>query len=265
MFPEIYETEHLMRDSLLADFEFFWRNHYTWLKRPWLLAASPGTEKFLGDFEDAAMPSVPDQEVDLIVLPFLWRWNEWPFLTIGEAVEFFSQVFEKGRPKFFLGLVVPAQPQHLAWGLQNQQHHDGCVPNLERGPASLAAHDDPGLQPKPAPRSESHPAPGSMLEIYFIKGSDKWLLPKYMGFELMDELVSDMVQVDPTTRPTMDDVVRRFSKIKAGLSEWKLRSRFREDPRSKYTHTRIGVIRSTAFWVRQLYCMARRIPPIPAP
>jgi hypothetical protein len=33
-----------------------------------------------------------------------------------------------------------------------------------------------------------------------------------------------MVQEDPTKRPTMDDVVSRFSEIKSTLSTWKLRS-----------------------------------------
>jgi hypothetical protein len=40
----------------------------------------------------------------------------------------------------------------------------------------------------------------------------------------MEPLVADMVQDDPTKRPTMDEVVARFSEIKK-LSTWKLRSR----------------------------------------
>lgn len=41
----------------------------------------------------------------------------------------------------------------------------------------------------------------------------------------MVPLVNDMVQDDPTKRPTMDEVVSRFSEIKNKLSMWKLRSR----------------------------------------
>jgi len=41
----------------------------------------------------------------------------------------------------------------------------------------------------------------------------------------MEPLVTDMVQDDPTKRPTMDEVVTRFSEIKNKLSTWKLRSR----------------------------------------
>ena len=48
---------------------------------------------------------------------------------------------------------------------------------------------------------------------------------KYQGFEFMEPLVTDMVQDDPTKRPTMDDVVTRFSESKNKLSTWSLRSR----------------------------------------
>lgn len=41
----------------------------------------------------------------------------------------------------------------------------------------------------------------------------------------MEPLVTDMVQDDPTKRPTMDEVVTRFREIKNKLSTWKLRSR----------------------------------------
>jgi len=41
----------------------------------------------------------------------------------------------------------------------------------------------------------------------------------------MEPLVADMVQEDPGKRPSMDEVVARFSEIKSKLSTWKLRSR----------------------------------------
>ena len=40
----------------------------------------------------------------------------------------------------------------------------------------------------------------------------------------MEHLVTDMVQNDPTKRPTMDEVVTRFSEIRGKLNTWKLRS-----------------------------------------
>jgi hypothetical protein len=50
-------------------------------------------------------------------------------------------------------------------------------------------------------------------------------IQEYKGFEFMEALVADMVQNEPTKRPTMDEVVTRFSDIKSKLSTWKLRSR----------------------------------------
>ena len=41
----------------------------------------------------------------------------------------------------------------------------------------------------------------------------------------MKVFIAEMVQEDPTKRPTMDEVVARFSEIKNKLSTWKLRSR----------------------------------------
>ena len=41
----------------------------------------------------------------------------------------------------------------------------------------------------------------------------------------MEPLVAELVQTDPTKRPTMDEVVTRFSEIRGKISSWKLRSR----------------------------------------
>lgn len=45
----------------------------------------------------------------------------------------------------------------------------------------------------------------------------------------MEPLVKDMVQADPKQRPTMDEVVKRFSEIRRRLSWWKLRSRINKE------------------------------------
>lgn len=45
------------------------------------------------------------------------------------------------------------------------------------------------------------------------------------GFGFIDALVKDMVQDDPSKRPTMDQVVLRFKQIRRKLSSHKLRSR----------------------------------------
>jgi hypothetical protein len=79
----------------------------------------------------------------------------------------------------------------------------------------------------------------------------------------MNDLVAAMVHEDPAKRPNMDEVVTQFSKIKAGLSEWKLRSRFTADKRR--SGSALELVRSIGFWTRQFYFAARRIPAIPSP
>jgi hypothetical protein len=41
----------------------------------------------------------------------------------------------------------------------------------------------------------------------------------------MDSLSSDMMDVDPTKRPSMDQVVERYARILQGLTPWKLKAR----------------------------------------
>lgn len=45
------------------------------------------------------------------------------------------------------------------------------------------------------------------------------------GVEFMAPLIADMVQDDPSKRPTIDEVVARFEKLRKALPWWKLRSR----------------------------------------
>ena len=42
-----------------------------------------------------------DHDVSIIVLPLLRQFNDPPFETVGEAVDFFRQIFEVGCPSLF--------------------------------------------------------------------------------------------------------------------------------------------------------------------
>ena len=75
----------------------------------------------------------------------------------------------------------------------------------------------------------------------------------------MQPLVADMVQDDPNQRPSIDEVVARFEKIRQGLSSWKLRSRV-----VKRGDTIIpGIYRSITHWYRRVAFIATKVPPIP--
>ncbi|KAJ7268136.1 hypothetical protein B0H12DRAFT_995616, partial [Mycena haematopus] len=69
----------------------------------------------------------------------------------------------------------------------------------------------------------------------------------------------DMIQGDPSQRPSMDEVVQRFSEIIHGLSSWKLRSRV-----VKRTNvTLFGFYYNIPHWLRRISFIVRRVPPIP--
>jgi hypothetical protein len=77
----------------------------------------------------------------------------------------------------------------------------------------------------------------------------------------MNALIADMVQEDPTKRPTMDEVVSRFSEIKKKLSTWKLRSRL---VRKKEIWP-VKVWRTVGYWYRTIGYILGRKAAIPEP
>ncbi|KAJ7143383.1 kinase-like domain-containing protein [Mycena crocata] len=100
---------------------------------------------------------------------------------------------------------------------------------------------------------------GNIIRTHFTQGSESF--PKIRGFHFMENLVTDMMQDDPTKRPRMDAVISRFSDITARLSHWKLRSRFVEEGESAF----IGIFRSIFHWAHQLRLMAAGLPAVPSP
>ncbi|KAJ7680929.1 hypothetical protein DFH06DRAFT_1077918 [Mycena polygramma] len=84
--------------------------------------------------------------------------------------------------------------------------------------------------------------------------------PKY-GFGFMKSLVSDMVQDDPTKRPTIDEVVARFDKIQSSLSSWKLRSRIVK--KGGFNPWHLG--RVARHWLRRVEYIVTQVPAIPSP
>ena len=71
----------------------------------------------------------------------------------------------------------------------------------------------------------------------------------------MEPLVTDMVQTDPTKRPTMDEVVARFSEIMGKLSFWKLRSRIAR----KNEFWPVTAWKSVSYWYRTVgYVFGRK-------
>ena len=79
-----------------------------------------------------------------------------------------------------------------------------------------------------------------------------------VGFEFLRPLVQDMIQDDPTKRPTMEEVVARFEIIRKNLSSWKLRSRVVKKMDFPFTP-----YRTVAHWTRRFGFIVKRVPAIP--
>ena len=53
------------------------------------------------------------------------------------------------------------------------------------------------------------------------------------GVEFMAPLVADMIQEDPSKRPMIDEVIKRFEDACVAISPWHLRSRFKRSNETK--------------------------------
>ena len=82
-----------------------------------------------------------------------------------------------------------------------------------------------------------------------------------LGFDFMLPLIADMIQKDPSKRPTMGEVVERFDATRSDLSSRKLRSRVIDRGETAYH----GITRGTSHWIRQIGLIARGISPVPSP
>ncbi|KAJ3507885.1 hypothetical protein NLJ89_g6055 [Agrocybe chaxingu] len=80
------------------------------------------------------------------------------------------------------------------------------------------------------------------------------------GFEFMRPLINDMVQDDPSKRPTMNEVLQRFEEITSSLSAVRLRSRVvpRTDSALK------GFLLTFPHWWRKASYIIRRLPAVPS-
>ncbi|KAJ6625269.1 kinase-like domain-containing protein, partial [Mycena sp. CBHHK59/15] len=241
---------------------------------------------------------VPDNDnMDLIVMPLLFDRTKFQFMTIGEVADFFSQIFEglqfmhnnnvwhgdckwnnimmDTSPLIPPGVAVHPLDPEMTWDYRREVRFWNRTENPVKYywiDFDLSGEHDPSTGPALVePRyGGTRYVPefafldqmcnpfavdiwclGFMIQVYFTE--------KKQGFEFMKPLVANMVHQDPTKRPNMDEVVCRFSEIKASLSEWKLQSRFVLEGENPV----LGIFRSTRHWARQLGFVARHIPAIP--
>lgn len=241
--------------------------------------------------------SVPDEDdKQIIVMPLLLNFVKLRFDTFGEVMECLRQLFERflfmhnhhvaHRDCTWMNIMMDAKD------LYAEPYHP-VKPHMKRDYSGYASHYTRTQRPpkyyiidfglsRRYDASEENP-----LE-YPIFGGDK-TVPEFQnntdtplnpfptdvynlgnlireqflntktGFEFLKSLIDDMVQDDPSKRPTMGQAVERFDSIRQNLSTWKLRSRVTARDEGPFEHMYHGA----AHWRRRIGFIVKRVSAIP--
>ncbi|TFY60132.1 hypothetical protein EVG20_g7534 [Dentipellis fragilis] len=209
---------------------------------------------------------VPDDEnLQVMVMPFLRPFDDPLFATFGEAVAFFSQLFEglqflhehrvAHRDCTHGNIMMDASPMypHPWHPIKRNKRRDwkGKAKHYTRTerlvkyyyidfglsqryrdtthpwpPLELPVHGGDKTAPESQEDKYNIPCNPFATDIYYLGNLIREsFMQKYYGFGFMKELVEDMVQDDPSKRPEINEVVTRFAKIRGSLYSWKLRGR----------------------------------------
>jgi len=242
---------------------------------------------------------VPDDEKSVVlVMPFLRQYNDPRFETVGEAVEFFRQIllglqfmhqchvahrdcmtlnimmdpkptfpemyhpvahlykrnYTPRSPKQYTRTARPTKYYLIDFGI-SRQYEPNHGPIKERAIVG-------GDKSLPEFQKSVEPCDPFPTDVYYIGNVIRRdFLGTSHGLEFMVPLVTDMVQDDPTARPTMDQVVERFDGILKCLPWWKLRARL--VPQGE--NPTLGVFRSVKHLFRTVGYIALRRKALPAP
>jgi len=213
--------------------------------------------------------TVPDEpDTSIIVIPLLRDFDNPRVKSVGEAVELFRQLFEglqfihqcnvahrdcmfanimmdpkpmfphshhpvsdrkkpsfKGRAKYYTRTARPTRYYLIDFGLSRKYNPEDLPPLEEQ---------IYGGDPTPPEFEESEePCDPFPTDIYYLGNMVRTqFLNKTRGVEFMKHLIDDMVQDDPTLRPTIDQVVGRFETMRRRLHWWTLRRRLIENSES---------------------------------
>ncbi|KAG1746005.1 kinase-like domain-containing protein [Suillus paluster] len=243
--------------------------------------------------------SIPNEEdKQIVVMPLLLDFTRPRFDTVGEVVECFRQLFEgllfmhnnhvAHRDCMSRNIMMDAKDLYLEPYHPVKPHmkrdFSGYVKHFtrtQRPPKYYlidfglsrrynATEENPLEYPifggdKSVPEFQKNadvPMNPFPTDIYYLGNVIRQqFLHARLGLEFLKPLVDDMVQDDPSKRPTMEVVVKRYELIRQQLSTWKLRSRVisREDGLLE------NMYRGTVHWRRRIGFIVRRVSAIPCP
>ncbi|KIJ18443.1 hypothetical protein PAXINDRAFT_97248 [Paxillus involutus ATCC 200175] len=239
--------------------------------------------------------ALDDNDTVIIVMPLLRPYSDPRFDTFGEAVECFRQLFEGLRfmhkhhvahrdctsgnlmfdprnlyPDSFHPMEIslkrdytgPAKhltrtqrpPKYYLIDFGLSRRYDPSDTNPKEEPVFGGDKEVPEFQDSIEP---CNPFPTDVFYIGNAIRND--FIQTKRGFEFMQPLVADMIQADPTKRPTMDEVVARFDTICCSLRSWKLRSRVVEEHEDVFER----FTRTISHWTRRIGFVARGVPAVP--
>ncbi|KAF8890892.1 kinase-like domain-containing protein [Infundibulicybe gibba] len=247
------------------------------------------------------LPVPGEEDAAFLVMPFLTNAYQPEFETVGEVVEFFKQIFEglqfmhrqrvAHRDCKWNNIMMDSshlyrEPIHPADNTRTRDFTRRSRPfTRTRRPVRYYLVDF-GLSRR-YDVTEEHPLDEPfvggtrgvpeydagvlvnpfLVDVYCIGNvvcdltQGGFNFPPRTGLEFMNSLVADMMHSDPNKRPTMDEVVSRFSKICNELSSWKLRSRFALKDESFV----VSIFRSIPHWTKQFVFILKRTPALPRP
>ncbi|KAA1477314.1 hypothetical protein DENSPDRAFT_844530 [Dentipellis sp. KUC8613] len=212
------------------------------------------------------IPDAPNQDVYIMVMPTLRPFDDPTFDTFGEAIAFFTQLFEglqflherkiahrdccrpnimmdasqmypdlwhfvktnmrkdwKGKAKHYTRTERPVKYYYLDFGLSQRYQAESTSTWL---PLALPVHGADKTAPENSDDKYETPCNPFATDIYYLGNLIRQsFMQRYYGFGFMKKLVADMVQDEPSRRPSINEVVARFAKIRESLHFWKLRSR----------------------------------------
>ncbi|CAL1706324.1 unnamed protein product [Somion occarium] len=237
-----------------------------------------------------------DDDYFILVMPLLREYDNPRIKSIGEAVEFFRQLFEglqfmhhccvahrdcmnlnimmdpkplfpqmfhprddrrtldfKGTAKYYTRTARPTKYFFIDFGL-SRKYHPGDMPPVE----PVIFGGDKTVPEFTEPYDPVNPFP---TDIYYVGNLIREDFLQTTGLEFMGPLVADMVQDDPSERPNIDEVIRRFEQIRRSLSWWTLRSRIVENDEARGDR----VARAVHHFIRTLVHVVRFRNPVPTP
>ncbi|KAJ3556605.1 hypothetical protein NM688_g1939 [Phlebia brevispora] len=197
---------------------------------------------------------VPDGGTVILVMPFLRPFYSPPFQSVSEVVDFCHQVLEvpthisfpielshipqgldfmhdhhiahrfhpaspdkdaalKKKAKHYTRTQRPVKYYFIDFGISEQYL---LAPEKNGVPSALAPVHVGGDRTVPEFQGSATTHDPFPADVYYVGNLlREYILEKYCGLEPLEPLIHDMVQADPTARPSTKKVMERFNQLRA--------------------------------------------------